>query len=324
MGQHGEAAPAAYCKAAWPDDKQAFDIVQKAAVTPASTTGVTTFNAARISSLVDILGPSTAAAAIFRAAMGVTFDQYQTVWIPGVAASASNVAFVLQGDALPVEQYDLSAGITLTAGMKIGFLSVLTEEVMRSSNAEAVVRAKMAEDFSLGLETLLLDSNAASATRPAGLRNGVVKTTAASGGGLSALASDLGTLAGKVAAVGSTDGLMFIAAAKDAVRAKCLLPASFNYPIYASGGLSDGTLVAIAPRALCVASSDARLDVRDEVTVHMDSAATAITTAGTPTVLAFPVRGLWQTSCVSIRLLCSDIAWGWRGAGLAWTDTVTW
>jgi hypothetical protein len=151
-----------------------------------------------------------------------------------------------------------------------------------------------------------------------------VKTTAAAGGGISALASDLGTLGGKVAAVG-TEGLMFIAAAKEAIRARALLPAGFPYPIYPSGGLADGTLVAISPKALCVASDAARLDVREEVVLHMDSAPTQLVTGSSATpVAAFPMRSMWQTECVAIRLLASDVAWGWRGAGIAWTDTVTW
>jgi hypothetical protein len=322
MGQQqGDATE--FAKAAYPDDHEAHRIVQRTAVAPASTTSLTSLSATRISSLVDILGPATAAAAIFRAAMPVVFERYAQIWVPGVAASSSNVAFVLQGNPLGVESYDLSGGVTLTAGMKIGFISVLTREIMQGSNAEAVVDAKMREDFTLGVETLLLDSTVGSATRPAGLRYGVNKTTAATGGGITALAGDLSTLGSKVAAVGGND-IIFIAAAKEAIRAKCLLPASFPFPIYPSGGLSDGTLVAIAPRALCVASSEARLDVRNEVTLHMDTSPTPLSTGSTAAPIeAYPIRGLWQTDCVSIRLM-ADCTWGWRGAGIAWTDTVTW
>jgi hypothetical protein len=322
IGQNRDEGAANYAKRTWPDDRTALEIIQRATVSPASTTSLTTFNATRISSLTDILGPSTAAAAIFRTAMAVAFDNYQQVWVPGVAASATNVAFVLQGNPIPVEQYDLSGGVTLTAGTKIGFISAITRELVEGSNAEAVVSAKMREDFTLGLETILLDATAGTATRPAGLRYNVNKTTAATGGGISALAGDLSTLGAKVAAVGGNE-IMFVAAAKEAIRAKCLLPSSFPYPILPSGGLSDGTLVAIAPRALCVASTDARLDVRKEGVLVMDTAPSAFSTAGTPNTVAAPIRSVWQSDCVAIRLL-ADCVWGWRGAGIAWTDTVTW
>jgi hypothetical protein len=315
-----------YCKANWPDDTAAHRIAltQRTAVETTSTSNQTMFSATRISSLTDVMGPSTAARAILLGAMPVDPGSYQQVWVPGISASASNVAFIKQASAIPVEQYDLSGGVMLTTGMKIGFISVLTREVMDSTNGEAVVSAKMTEDFALGFETLLLDATAASDTRPAGLRNGVNKKTATSGGGISALATDLGLIGGTVAAVGSND-IIFVASAKEAIRARCLLPAGFPYPIYPSGGLSDGTLVAIAPRALAVASGAPRLDVRREAVLHMSTTPTELlSTDATPGVVSFPVRDLLSTDCVAIRLICSDLCWGWRGAGIAWTDTVTW
>ncbi|WP_092235012.1 hypothetical protein [Bradyrhizobium sp. Gha] len=216
----------------------------------------------------------------------------------------------------------MSTGATLTAGHKLALISVLTREVIEVTNADALVRVKLAEDLSLGLETLMLDDVAASTTRPAGLRNGVNKTTATAGGSLNAMLTDLSTLAGKVAAVGGGD-VVFIADATTVTKVKILAPL-FPYPIWASGGVADGTVIAIAPRALCISgSSDApRISVSNEAVLHMEDAVPLpISTASS---MPFPVKSLYQTDCAAVRIICSDVAWGWRGAGCAYTDSISW
>ena len=49
-----------------------------------------------------------------------------------------------------------------------------------------------------------------------------------------------------------------------------------------------------------------------------------ISTAGSPNTVAAPVRSLWQTDCLAVRMLL-DINWGMRRTGVvAWTQTMTW
>jgi hypothetical protein len=68
----------------------------------------------------------------------------------------------------------------------------------------------------------------------------------------------------------------------------------------------------VAARVLLVDAADffsatgdePRFDVSDQAVLHMeDTAPTAIGTAGTPTVVAAPVRSLWQTDSIGIRML---------------------
>jgi cytosine/adenosine deaminase-related metal-dependent hydrolase len=46
--------------------------------------------------------------------------------------------------------------------------------------------------------------------------------------------------------------------------------------------------------------------------------------SATPNTIAAPVRSLWQTDCIGVRMLL-DVNWGLRRTGVvAWTQTMTW
>lgn len=185
---------AAYAKSVWPSDRTAIEVATRAAVVPASTTGVTQFAHTSVSELISILGPqSGAAASIFARAMGLSFGHETALLVPNATAAATGVTFIAQSSPIPIRQLSLS-GTTLTP-MKIGLGFGLTREQAEGTNAEAYISAAFKENIALALDTLLFDNVAASTTRPAGLRNGLTPVSAASGGGLSALASDLGALA---------------------------------------------------------------------------------------------------------------------------------
>jgi hypothetical protein len=59
-----------------------------------------------------------------------------------------------------------------------------------------LIRNAIQEDTSVALDTVLLDTVAASTTRPAGIRNGVGGLTATAGGGFAAVVGDLKALVG--------------------------------------------------------------------------------------------------------------------------------
>ena len=91
--------------------------------------------------------------------------------MPSLTAAASNADFVGEGAPFPVIQFDSSSKVIL-APRKFATISVFTRETFQHTtpNVETVVRATLAQSIGLALDTKLLDTNAASATRPAGLR----------------------------------------------------------------------------------------------------------------------------------------------------------
>jgi hypothetical protein len=93
----------------WPGDQHCRDMITRAAVVPASTTSVTQLNMTSISSLVDILGPSSACGTLFRRAIPVSLDSVYGVTVPTITASGSNVTFVGEGSPLAVKQFSFDA-----------------------------------------------------------------------------------------------------------------------------------------------------------------------------------------------------------------------
>jgi hypothetical protein len=68
-----------------------------------------------------------------------------------------------------------------------------------------------------------------------------------------------------------------------------------------------------------------RFDVSDQATLHMEDTSPAqIGTTGTPNVVAAPVRSMWQTDSIALRMVM-DLNWSMRRAGVvAYTTGVTW
>lgn len=308
-------------------DHQALDITERAAVVVTSSTGVTTFNETVASNVISLLAPQSATTAIFSRALGVSLDNVYGVMIPTVTASGSGVAFVAQGAPIPVKQFSFT-GPTLTS-QKVGLIVGFTRELIEHSNADLLVRALLAENLSLGLDTILLDATAGDTVRPAGLRNGVSAITATTGGGSAAMIGDLANLAAAVAPIAG-DQILFVASPKQAVKINLYRTAPLPYPVIASSGLADGVVVALGTtNVLAVAggSDPPRIQVSNETTLMFDdSAPAAISTAGTPPTISAPVKSLYQQDLIALRLTC-DITWAWRAAAsscCAWVTGITW
>jgi hypothetical protein len=68
-----------------------------------------------------------------------------------------------------------------------------------------------------------------------------------------------------------------------------------------------------------------RFEISDQATLHLeDTSPTDITTTGTPPVAAFPVKSMFQTDSLALRLIL-PINWTIRRPGtVAWVAGVTW
>jgi hypothetical protein len=298
-------------------------LIEKTATIPASTaTGnwADTFRQTNIETLAALAGPMSACGAVFSRALNISLDGVYGIKVPYILPASTSVSFVAQGDPFPVLSYTTNDGPTL--GMKkLGFIATLTREVIEHSDAEQMVRAIMARNLSLGLDSILFDSTAADTTRPAGLLAGLSTSGAKSGGGIAAMEVDLAKLAGTVAAVGGLD-LIFVAGPQSAAAIKIYQPL-FPYPVYASAALAADTVVCIAPSCLVVAGGDApKIDVSIEAVLHMEDAAPL--PLSTATTMSYPLRSVFQTDVAAVRLRC-DVDWAVRASGaVAFISSVTW
>jgi hypothetical protein len=96
--------------------------------------------------------------------------------------------------------------------------------------------------------------------------------------------------------------------------------------------LDVGCTVKVRSRQLCVpvqkadVTSDApRFDISDQATLHLDDTTPLdIGTPGSPAVVAAPVKSMFQTNSIALRLLL-DVNWTIRRTGtIAWVASVTW
>ena len=323
-----------------------FQAVTKAATTPATTT--TTGWAAELvqTSIIDFiesLMPMSVYPGLANIGGRFAFGRNGQVTLPGRnTATSVGGSFVGQGSPIPVRQGAFTA--TSLTPKKMSVITTFTREIAEHSTPqiEALLRQAILEDTALAIDTVLLDATAASTIRPAGLRNGVTVTTAASGGGFAALVGDIKALMGALitASNGNLRRPVWIMNPVNAISIALTQNAGGDFPFAA--GLQQGTLqgypvlqssAVTAGMVILVDAADffsatgdePRFDVSDQATLHMeDTTPLAIGTAGTPTVVAAPVRSLFQTDSIALRMML-DMNWAMRRSGVvAWTQSVTW
>jgi hypothetical protein len=172
--------------------------ILKAATAPAMTT--TAGWAAELAQTANwpgplpLLNPSSVYAALAARGLRARFDGASMIKLPARTATQNmGGAFVVEGGPIRIARGSLTATASLVP-KKLAVISTFTEELALYSlpNIEAVIQASLADDTRAALDSALLDSHAARATRPAGILAGVTPITATAGGGQAALGEGLG------------------------------------------------------------------------------------------------------------------------------------
>jgi HK97 family phage major capsid protein/HK97 family phage prohead protease len=326
------------------ETREVMNIVTKASTVPATTT-LTGWAAelvqTSIGDFIDSLMPLSVYPGLAARGGKFTFGRNGVISLPSRAATPTiGGSFIAQGAPIPVRQAAFAA-TTLTP-KKMGVISTFTREIAEHStpSIEALIRQAIQEDTAVAIDSVLLDATAASTTRPAGLRNGVTVTTATTGGGFAAVVGDLKNLIGVLAAANSLRAPVWLINPAQALSISLTQNAGGDFPfaeqinngtlqgfpVLQSTSMPAGTVILLDAADFFSATGDEpRFDVNDTATVHMeDTTPLAIGTAGSPNTVAAPVRSLWQTDTLGIRMLL-DINWAMRRSGvIAWTSSVTW
>jgi hypothetical protein len=264
--------PEGVARKLWPDDV-ATQIVLRTATIPADTLTsgwASQLAATSIADLVTTLGPASAAGELFRRATMLEFGQSAAINVPGIISAATDAAWVAQGVAIPVRQLSVGSGAALVP-KKLAAGFTLTRELLQHSipNAEKIIRAAATESVGVALDSAVLDATAASASRPAGLRNSATSVSATAGGGTAALLKDMGALAAAVAGVGGMS-ICYVASPGEAVKIALQAP-QFPFPVLSSGQLAAGIVMCVALPALVSAVDPAvRFDVSSETLLHLE------------------------------------------------------
>jgi hypothetical protein len=295
-----------YAKRAWGDDHIA-DMVLRAAVTPASLAGnsaLTSVSQAFLAALV----PASAGADLLARGIGLDFGSAASIRVPAIALPTAD--FVGEGAPAPTQIAPTSAGPTLTPH-KIMVLTSLTNELLRSSDAEDLVRQVLVEATAPALDKALFSATAATSDRPAGLLNGITGLTPASSASAKEqiLVDDMQALVAAVAPVAGNNNLVAIAS-PDAAVALRLRVFREDLPILMSSSLAARTVIVVVPSAIVSAvSGPPQIDASTQAAFVRDTTPQEIVTAaGT---VATSVGSTYQTDETLLRLRW-PITWALR------------
>jgi hypothetical protein len=301
-------------KNSWPNDRE-VPLLLKAASPPLTLSDALTYNVIAKAFLTNLV-PVSAAAAVLARGIQVSLAGVPAVSFPGMTFPA--IGWIGEGAPFPVLQGTSAAGVQL-APAKIGCITSLTGEMIRSSNAEAIVQTAMLNAAAASLDGFLFDSNAAVAElRPAGLLHAITPITATTGGGVAAMAGDLKALAGALAPVAGNGEIVLIAAAGQAVMLG--LQPRMPVTVLTSAAVPPGTVIGLVPNALVASVETPDISASRDAISHMDTAPLPIVAGAT----ASPVYSMFQMDSVSLRLRW-PVSWVLRDPrGIAVITGATW
>jgi HK97 family phage prohead protease len=224
-------------------------------------------------------------------------------------------SFVGEGAPIPVRQGAFTAQVLTPKKMAV--ITTWTREMDEHSvpAIEGLLRQAIQDDTAIAIDSVLLDTNAATAVRPAGLLNGVTPLTATAGGGFNALVGDIKQLSGALltATRGNVRSPAWIMNPQQVMSAGLTpAPASGVFPFDTSGGnlngwpiidsgtVPMGTIIAMDAADFVGAGENPRFEISDQATLHFEDTAPLDIVAGTAST---PVKSLWQTDSIGLRLI---------------------
>lgn len=323
---------------------EATGIVLRAAVNPATTTApgwAAELVETVIGDFLDTLKPVSIYPKVAALGARFTFGRAGFIKVPTRANTPTLAgSWVGEGAPKPVRRLGLSS-ITLSPH-KLAVISFFTEEIAEHSTPaiEGIIRDAMRDDTAESIDGYLLDNVAASATRPAGLLNGLVSLTPSAESDPLAMVADLKALAMAIIANKGGRSLVFLVNPVQAISIGLQQSTTgdflFNSPDEAFGKLGAtfissnsvpaDTVVALDAADFASATGDVpRFSISDQATIHAeDTNPLAIGTPGTPATVAAPVRSLWQEDLIGIRMHW-PLTWAMRRTGMvAFIEGVTW
>lgn len=314
-------SPGEILKAAWPNDAEA-DLILRAAVPPMSSSS---YPAYQTTTVLPSLAPQSAALRLFSASMTLDMDGVSLVKVPHPATVPVPI-FIAEGAPAPVSQISFVA-TDVGPVRKILILAAVTAELERATpdTASAIIGRVLANAVTKSLDAIAFGTAAADSAKPAGLLFNVTPLTASTGTGLVAAAADIGAMAAAMAAVGvDPEGMIIVAAPKQATALRLLSGPNFDNPIFGTTGLANGTVAAFAQGAVAAAFDGApSIERSKQPALHFeDTTPLAIGTPGSPNTIAAPTRSLWQTDAIGIRVR-ADATWAVVAPGGAQVVTGT-
>jgi hypothetical protein len=210
---------------------------------------------------------------------------------------------------------------------------------------EGLLRQAIMEDTAISLDTILLDTNVATAIRPPGLRSYQATLTAAAGAAGQEFANfvaDYAALYGSLITLtlGNVRNAVLMVNPAEALKLSLLQPPGAATPLFPfvtmldggrilraglieSATVPPGTVIMIDAADFTTAGVEGpRMEISDQATLHMEDTTPQDITGGTPSP-AVPVKSMWQTDSLALRMIMR-MNWIMRRPVVAWTSGVKW
>ncbi|MCW3837821.1 phage major capsid protein [Sphingomonas canadensis] len=267
--------------------------------------------------------------------MPMMFDRFGSITLPRRNAGGAGGGFVGEGSPIRVGRITTAAA-TLTP-KKMGVIVPFTKELAKRSTPaiEGIVRQAILEDTGATLDPLLLDATASSAVRPAGLLYGIgAAATGFAGGDYQAVRQDFKALLAPFFAANGADNIVVLMNSAQGLNLS-LMEGPVGDPnwfqrvkervtIIESTNVTANRLIALRVSDFAGAGGDPEFDVSEQATIHMEDTSPLEIVSGTGPTAADPVRSLWQTASVGVRMLM-DVSWTMRRTGMVqWIDGTSW
>lgn len=259
--------------------------------------------------------------------IGLSFDGNGTVSIPSRTAGGAGGGFFAEGD--PIRVGRVTTASTTMTSRQLGVIVPFTRKLATQStpSIEGVVRNAILEDTAANIDSALLDATASSTARPAGLLNGVSATASGYGGGdQEAVIEDFKALLAPFIAANAADNITVIMNPAQALSISLKPDAMGNFgwfseilkriTVVESTYATAGRLIAIRNSDFATALGDApQFDISEQATIHMEDTTPLEIVSGTGPTAADPVRSLWQTASIGVRMIM-DVSWKMRRTGM--------
>jgi HK97 family phage prohead protease len=334
----------------YPDDdvtRGVMEFVAKAATVPATTTlaGWAAELVQQINAgFMETLMPKSVFPRLSGAGLALSFGTNGKIIIPTRATTPTIAgSFVGEGLPIPVRQ-GLFTSQSLTP-KKMAVITTWTREINEHSvpAIEGLLRNAIQEDTAISLDSVLIDANAATLVRPAGILNGVTPLTPTAGGGFAALVGDIKQITGALLTTtkGNVRNPVWLMNPQQIASAGLVAMPGMGafpfrdeisrgqlggWPIIDSGTVPLGTVIAMdAADFVAVGGDSPRFELSDQATLHMEDTAPADIVSGVaPGTPANPVKSMWQTDSIALRLIL-PVNWTMRRAGVVQAVVgVTW
>lgn len=300
--------------------------VLRTAVTPTSTTTGRPLMPTGIGAFLEGLRPTSAAAQLIAAGSRFELVGHYAIALPGVGADFPEPAFVAEGDPIPVKMGSFATAL-IGPAKKLAMLTAHANELDQYSAeaAEAIVTGLLNDAGARALDKGVFSTAAASDSRPAGILAGAAQVTPKPGGDAGAMLADLKALVAAINTAGGGARIMIFANPVQILVMSVLAPGGVGFPLVPAPSLALGTVVAVDPGAFASGFDEVpQITASTQSALHYEDTNPApIGTAGTPNVVAAPVRSAFQQNLIALRMILR-CAWTMRSGAVAHVQGATW